>query len=204
MRTKYKAWALPFLQEHPELLVDPSTINDLKMPLLLEIGSGKGKFLVDMANKYPEQNFIGVERNTTCSGILAKKLYEGHINNAKLMYIDADKLLDELKDNSVKTIFLNFSDPWPKKRHAKRRLTAENFFLKYHRVLTKDGEIIFKTDNRDLYLFTLETLSNLSSFTITSNDDNYDGLDPYDALTEYEINFRTKGQPIYRIKVKKL
>ena len=202
MRTKFKAWTKPYIDEHPEVMLNLEQIKALDKVFALEIGSGKGKFLIDMANKFPNKEFIGVERNVTCSGITCKKLVEEEIKNAKLIFENADIILDILKDNSVENIFLNFSDPWPKKRHAKRRLTAEGFLKKYYRVLVPGGHIYIKTDNENLYRYSLETIAE-SPFILENFTEDYGDLVDFDTFTEYELNFRSNGQPIYRLEVRK-
>lgn len=198
MRTKYKPWAKPYLEEHLEVQVPHDSFSSLDN-IYLEIGSGKGQFLVDMALKFPEREFIGVERNVTCSGFVAKKLVENEINNAKLIYIDAEKLLNEMKEKSVNIIYLNFSDPWPKTKHHKRRLTSERFCALYRKVLKEEGCIIQKTDNLDLFEFSIETFKS-HGFKIIEIDRNYMTNDE-DVLTEYESDFRRDNLPIYRMKV---
>ena len=203
MRTKFKAWTVPYLEEHTEVLLKPEELLTLTYSYNLEIGSGKGQFLIDMARKFPEQNFIGVERNTTCAGITAKKLVEAiDIKNAKLVYDNADIVLLNLKDESVDNIFLNFSDPWPKKRHAKRRLSAPSYLDNYYRILKKGGRLIIKTDNVDLFAFTKETLEG-SKFVLESITDDYTDRDSFDAETEYEKSFREQGVAIHRVVVRK-
>lgn len=197
MRTKFKAWAKPFLDEHPEISLPMEELSSLNY-IYLEIGSGKGEFLIKMANKFPELSFIGVEKNVTCAGITAKKMVEAEVKNAKLIYADAQQLLPLFKDGSIKTIFLNFSDPWPKKRHHKRRLTSDLFLKEYYRVLTKGGRLIFKTDNSDLFKDSLEYFEN-SSFKLISYTENYLGDDEFDTSTEYEEFFREEGTPIKRV-----
>ena len=105
MRTKFKAWTVPYLEEHPEVMFTTEELLSFDKPINLEIGSGKGQFLVDMASKFPNEFFVGVERNVTCAGITCKKLVEQEVKNAKLMYLDAEKLMLELKDNSINNIF---------------------------------------------------------------------------------------------------
>ena len=202
MRTKFKAWTEPYIKEHPEEMFDIEQLLNFHKPFFLEIGSGKGQFLLDMAKKFPDKFFIGVERNVTCSGITCKKLVENEITNAKLMYIDAEVLMKEIKDDSIESIFLNFSDPWPKKRHHKRRLTAESYLNNYYRVLKRGGHLIIKTDNVDLFAFTLENIDN-SKFKIVSKTDNYQDYDEFDTMTEYEKSFREEGIPIHRIVLEK-
>ena len=203
MRTKFKAWTVPYLEEHPEVLLKAEELSSFDKPFNLEIGSGKGQFLVDMAKKFPSQFFVGVERNTTCAGITAKKLVESpDITNAKLVYDNADAVLMNLKDEVVDNIFLNFSDPWPKKRHWKRRLSAPSYLDNYYRILKSGGQLIIKTDNPDLFAFTKEMLES-SKFILVSVTDNYMDRDEFDAETEYEKSFREEGVAIHRIVVKK-
>lgn len=202
MRTKYKPWALPYIQEHVEVMLTEEQLLNFDKPYYLEIGSGKGQFLVDMAKKFPEKFFIGVERNVTCCGFTAKKLVEEKLENAKLMFINAEILLNRIKDNSIDGIFLNFSDPWPKKRHHKRRLTAEAFLKNYYRVLKPGARIMMKTDNPDLFAFTLENLEN-SPFKVIEQNDNYLTHDEFDTMTEYEQSFREEGIAIHRLVLEK-
>ena len=202
MRTKYKPWALPYIQEHIEVMLTEEQLLNFDKPYYLEIGSGKGQFLVDMAKKFPEKFFIGVERNVTCCGFTAKKLVEEKLENAKLMFINAEILLNNIKDNSIDGIFLNFSDPWPKKRHHKRRLTAEAFLKNYYRVLKPGARIMMKTDNHDLFDFTLENLEN-SPFKVIEQNDNYLTHDEFDTMTEYEQSFREEGIAIHRLVLEK-
>ena len=202
MRTKFKAWAEPFINEHPEVMCHFDKLNE-QGAYYLEIGSGKGQFLLDMALKYPEITFIGVERNVTCCGFTAKKLVENEIKNAKLVFADAGQITPSINSGSVDGIFLNFSDPWPKKRHSKRRLTSESFLSEYYRILKKGAKLIFKTDNYDLFTYSLEIIS-VSSFKLIEANYSYDGKDEFDAMTEYEKSFREEGQPIYRLILEKL
>lgn len=203
MRTKFKAWTVPFLEEHQEVLIKADEISSFGYPFSLEIGSGKGQFLVDMARKFPQQFFIGVERNTTCAGITAKKLVDAQeLTNAKLIYDNADLVLLNLKDESVDNIFLNFSDPWPKKRHWKRRLSAPSYLDNYYRVLKAGGRLIIKTDNVELWAFTKEMMET-SKFVLESITDDYVDRDDFDAETEYEKSFRKEGVPIHRMVVRK-
>ena len=202
MRTKYKPWAKPYIEEHTEVMCPFDNINNYKN-YYLEIGSGKGQFLVNMAKNHPGNLFIGMERNVTCAGFTAKKLVEGEITNAKLVYADAGQVLPSIEAESVEGIFLNFSDPWPKKRHAKRRLTSDSFLGQYYRILKKGAKLIFKTDNYDLFTYSLEILEN-STFKLIEANYSYDGKDPFDEITEYEAGFRELGQPIYRLILEKL
>ena len=200
MRTKYKPWAKPFLEEHLEVQLSDEKIASLDN-IYLEIGAGKGHFLIEMAKKYPDRFFVGIEKNLTCSGFIAKKLVEEQLPNAYLVYGDAEKVLDILKEKTVKIIYLNFSDPWPKVRHHKRRLTSERFGPLYKKVLKDDGYIIQKTDNIDLFEFSIENF-NTQGFEIYDINRDYI-LEDSDVMTEYEESFRQAGNKIYRMKVRK-
>ena len=202
MRTKFKAWAKPFIEEHPEVMCPFDDLGRFK-PYYLEIGSGKGQFLLEMAKKFPKLTFIGIEMNVTCAGFTAKKLVENEIQNAKLVLANAVQVTPNIEDNSVEAIFLNFSDPWPKKRHTKRRLTSESFLKEYYRILKTGKRLIFKTDNYDLFTYSLEVVHG-SPFKLVEANYSYDGSDPFDACTEYEKSFREENQPIYRLILEKL
>ena len=203
MRTKFKAWTVPYLEEHQEVQLKAEDLPNFPHPYSLEIGSGKGQFLIDMAKKFPDMYFIGVERNTTCAGITAKKLVEeADVKNAKLIYDNANVVLLNLKDESIENIFLNFSDPWPKKRHWKRRLSAPSYLNNYYRVLKVGGRLVIKTDNVDLWAFTKEMMEE-SNFVIESMTDDYIERDEFDAETEYEKSFRKEGVPIHRLVARK-
>lgn len=202
MRTKYKPWAKPYIDEHAEVMFTQEQLLSFDKPYYLEIGSGKGQFLVDMAKKFSNKFFVGVERNVTCCGFTAKKLVEEEITNAKLMFINAEILMVNIPDNSIDGIFLNFSDPWPKKRHHKRRLTAISYLNNYYRVLKSGGRLVIKTDNPDLFTFTLENIQE-TKFKTISQTDNYMDYDPFDTMTEYEQSFREEGVPIHRLVLEK-
>lgn len=202
MRTKYKPWAAPYLLEHKEIGITLEEIALLEYPVYLEIGSGKGQFLLDMASKFSDINFIGVEKNISCSGFCAKKLVENKITNAKLFAGDGEAVVQSLKDKTVKCLFLNFSDPWPKKKHNKRRLTHDSFLKEYHRILSDDGVIIFKTDNVDLFNFSVEKFNEFD-FEIIGLTNDYQEIDEFDTPTEYEMNFRNKGIKINRLIAKR-
>ena len=197
MRTKFKAWAEPYIKEHPEIALTDEELGKLD-GFCLEIGSGKGDFLVSMATKFPNIKFVGVERNVTCAGFSAKKIVESKLENIRFLWSDVALVTPKLKDKSVDTIFLNFSDPWPKKRHAKRRLTFTTFLNHYYRILKKGGKIIFKSDNDGLYEYTAEEFLN-TKFELVTNEENYIFDEESDAMTEYERKFRDKGQHIHRI-----
>ena len=203
MRMKHKPWAEPFLLSHPEFVITLETFkNDdvqeflNKENIYIEIGTGKGGFILGMAQKNPDKYFLGVEINETAAGFCAKKIYENDIKNVKLINIDVKYLFEHLPQNHFDGIYLNFSDPWPKKRHAKRRLTHPDYLRGYANILKEEGQIIQKTDNRALFDYSLECYEE-ELWNISSVDYDYKGLDS-DVATEYETKFRSLGTPINR------
>ena len=203
MRNKYKQWAVDYLTEHPEIILTKDNLDTIfgAKPVCFEIGAGKGDFALGMAIKNPDKQFVAVEKVKTVAGIAAKKFQDSNVNNVIVYPCDIEELFESLNNESVDTLYLNFSDPWPKKRHAKRRLTYHTFLDRYYRILKVGGELIFKSDNDSLYEFTLEELP-LSKFKLVSSETDYQLLDS-DVPTEYEIKFREKGKNINRIVLRK-
>lgn len=207
MRLRKRKWMDPLLEERSELILNAdnlaTVLDELKdKKKILEIGSGKGGFLSKMAMNNPEYEFIGVEMQTTALAIACKYIEKNSINNLRFFASDVALLFEKFEEESFDYIFLNFSDPWPKKRHHKRRLTFPTFLSQYHRLLKKGGRLIFKTDNVLLFDDSLEYL-NESEFKMISYTRDYDGLDEFDAQTEYETKFRGLGTPINRVIVEK-
>ena len=206
MRTKFKAWTVPYLEEHKDIAPNFEEIQNLastKDKVFLEIGCGKGDFICEMALNNPDLFFIGVEKSITCAGITAKKLVDQDIKNAVIIPEDVEKMFELIKDDTFDGILLNFSDPWPKKRHTKRRLTDTRFIDNYYRMIKNGGILNFKTDNAELFAFSVKMFQK-STFSILSIDDDYQDDDSFDAVTEYERNFRAKGTSIHRICLKKV
>ncbi len=130
MRVKYKQWAVDYLDGHPEVALEKVDVSDvffLTPDMRLEIGSGKGEFIIQMAKKYPNVHFLAVEVVRTVAGILTKRIVDENIDNVKVFAHDAETLFEMIPDGFFNKIYLNFSDPWPKKRHEKRRLTQHRF-----------------------------------------------------------------------------
>ncbi len=201
MRTKYKSWAEPLLVEHPEIVLDKERFLS-QTGYFLEIGSGKGKFLSEMALNHQDLKFIGVEKNITVAGYSLKNLLSSGVSNAFLYPEDIESVLKEIPSESVLSLFLNFSDPWPKARHEKRRLTTADLVSEYYRILTSDAHLYFKTDNEELYEYSLEQFKN-SHFLIENMNEDYNSIESFDAETEYEIKAKEKGLKIYRIILEK-
>lgn len=205
MRYKYRQWAVDYLDLHPEVVlekIDFSSDYFVSKPIRIEIGSGKGDFIISMAKKYPDVNFLAVERVRTVAGMMAKKIVEEGLNNVKVFPNDINIIFEEMKDGSIDEIFLNFVDPWPKKRHAKRRLTYIDKLNQYYRVLKKDGLVKFKSDNDGLFEYTNEELAN-TKFKVLVSEFDYKFDEASDAMSEYEKKFRELGQKIHRITFKK-
>lgn len=205
MRNKYRQWAVDYLSLHPEVVLDKIDFKDdffSKKNICIEIGSGKGDFIIGMAKKHPDVHFLAVERVRTVAGMMAKKIVEEEISNVKVFANDINVIFDEIGDESVKEIYLNFVDPWPKKKHAKRRLTFITFLNQYYRILIKGGYLKFKSDNDGLFIYTKEELEN-TKFKVLECLEKYDFDSENDSMSEYEKKFREKGQNIHRIVAQK-
>jgi tRNA (guanine-N7-)-methyltransferase len=177
-------------------------------PIHFEIGCGKGKFACDMAKKYPDVNFVAVEKvPDVCCVALEKAMAqkdERSKDNLRFIIGDAKTLEESVPEHSLDCIYLNFSDPWPKKGHAKRRLTHSRFLSIYFSLLKKGGKLLFKTDNRGLFDFTLEELSALGYVCdYVIYDLHASEYASENVMTEYERNFSSKGVPICALSVTK-
>ena len=200
MRTKFKQWAVDYLVEHPELVLEKVDFNDeffTGKKIALEIGSGKGDFIVNIAKKNPDTNYLAIEKVKTVAGMMSKKIVDEQVPNIKVFADDVNILFDGLKNNSIDIIYLNFVDPWPKKKHAKRRLTFITFLKQYYRILKPEGLLIFKSDNDGLFEYSLEEISN-TEFKQISVDKDYTFDEENDVMTEYERKFRNLGKNINR------
>ena len=177
-----------------------------KRPLFLEVGMGKGRFLMDMARLHPERNFVGIEMyDSVLLRALQKReeLEEAGEKFSNLVFIRVDaRLLPEIfEKDEVDGIYLNFSDPWPKDRHAKRRLTSRQFFARYDEVLAPEGHLEFKTDNQDLFTFSLEEIPEAGwHLDASTRDLHHDPvLNEGNIMTEYEEKFSSLGNPICKL-----
>ena len=209
MRLRNKPWAKPLIQENPQYVVtDPAALRgnwqsrfEKEQPLYIEIGMGKGRFIVEMAKKYPERNFIGLEMQTVATGIALKKQLEAKLPNLQLVCANGSGLTEFFEPNEVSGIYLNFSDPWPKNRNEKRRLTYKSFLAQYEEVMQADGHLEFKTDNQDLFTFSLEEVPEagwiLDAYTRDLHHDVIMNKD--NVMTEYEEKFSSLGNPICKL-----
>ena len=205
MRTKYKQWAVDYVEEHKEMCLEKIDLKDdffTKKPVVFEIGSGKGDFVAAISLAHPENNYLAIERVKTVAGMMAKKLVEQGNQNVKVFPWNAELIFDEIKEGFVEAIYLNFSDPWPKKKHEKRRLTFIKFLEQYYRILKKGGRLYFKSDNDSLFEYTKEEIG-LTKFKVISIEENYAFDEQTDFITEYENKFRSVGKSIHRIILEK-
>ncbi len=174
-------------------------------PIHIEIGMGKGRFLMELALQNPEINYVGIERVATVLYKALKKQEELKLPNLRLMAFNADEINEVFEKDEVDRIYLNFSDPWPKDRHAKRRLESRQFLERYKKILKDGGLIEFKTDNNDLFDFALEEVEaagwKMLSFTRDLHND--DVLSEGNVMTEYEEKFSAMGNPINKYIIQK-
>lgn len=172
-------------------------------PIYLEIGTGKCKFIYEMAKKYPNINFIGIERIDTVLAYGIKEIEKLEIlGNLVLINYDASRIYS-LFYKEIDKVFLNFSDPWPKKRHEKRRLTSFSFLEKYDIIFSSDKEIIFKTDNKELFEYSIISLTSYGYYIYDISLDLHERTDLDNVMTEYEQKFSSKGDKIYMLKARK-
>ena len=170
-------------------------------PLHIEIGMGKGNFILNMAINNPDINFIGIEKYSSVASIAIKKIQEYDLPNLKIIISDIMNL-EELLKNKVDVIYLNFSDPWPKKKHAKRRLTSPLFLELYSKLFKKDNIIIQKTDNDDLFKYSLDSLKEYGYIIKEISYDLHSTSIP-NVMTEYEEKFSKVGIKIKYLKAVK-
>lgn len=170
-------------------------------PIHIEIGCGKGQFMMGLAKHFPDINFIAIEKYDSVLVRCLEKVSQDDIPNLKLVLLDALMLKEVFDKGEVEEIYLNFSDPWPKTRHAKRRLTSYIYLDIYRNILASDGAIIQKTDNRSLFESSLESLSQ-NDWYLTNISLDLHKTDLFNITTEYEDKWSPKG-PIYRLEARK-
>lgn len=169
------------------------------LPLHLEIGCGKGGFITQLAAQSPGANFVALEQNRDVLILAAEKAERLGLTNVKFIYGNALELPEVFAPGEISRIYLNFSDPWHKKRHHKRRLTHQNFLELYRQVLLPAGEIHMKTDNVDLFDFSVDSLAQ-NGFALGCVTHDFHGTNPTDnVMTEYETLFAQQGKPICRL-----
>ena len=169
-------------------------------PIHVEIGMGKGQFIHAMAKLHPHINYIGVEKYSTVLLRAVQKMEENPLDNLRFIRMDAREIEEVFEEGEVSKIYLNFSDPWPKDRHAKRRLPSRQFLARFNKILKKDGNLEFKTDNRDLFDFAVEEVepAGWKTDAITYDLHHDEKMNQGNVMTEYEEKFSSKGNPIYK------
>lgn len=207
MRVRNRKGATELLEAHPQyVILNPADAkgrwqeifgND--HPIHVEVGSGKGAFVSGMAKANPEINYIGIDIQKSVLSYALDKVLVTDVPNIKLLWVDGSDLTDYFEDGEIDRLYLNFSDPWPKKRHEKRRLTYQSFLATYQQILPENGEIHFKTDNRGLFEYSLVSFSQygmkLKGVWLDLHASDFED----NVLTEYEQKFANKGQVIYRV-----
>lgn len=210
MRLRNKPWAKDKIEQYPQYIVPNPEQNRGKwkevfekgQPLHIEVGTGKGRFITEMAKANPDINYIGIELFDSVIVAALDRLIEAELPNLKLLNVNASDLGKYFAKNDVDRVYLNFSDPWPKTRHEKRRLTYKDFLKLYEDIMVDGGEIHFKTDNQGLFESSLKSFSQygllLTFISLDLHKSDFEG----NIMTEYEQKFSEKGNRIYRSEVK--
>ncbi|WP_027409609.1 tRNA (guanosine(46)-N7)-methyltransferase TrmB [Anoxybacteroides tepidamans] len=210
MRLRNKPWAKDKIAAYPQYVVpNPeqhkgkwSELFGNNNPIHIEIGTGKGQFITGMAKANPHINYIGIELYESVIVSALDKLIENDLPNLRLLNVNAKDLTGFFAGGEVERIYLNFSDPWPKKRHEKRRLTYRSFLELYEQILVDEGEIHFKTDNQGLFEYSLVSFSQYGLLLTYVSLDLHQSDFVGNIMTEYEEKFAAKGNRIYRCEVK--
>lgn len=169
-------------------------------PIHIEVGMGKGRFIVDLALQNPQINYIGIEKYSSVLIRALEKRSQLEIDNLYFIRMDAEEINEVFAENEVDRVYLNFSDPWPKDRHAKRRLTSVQFLARYDRLLVPEGRIEFKTDNQDLFTFSLESVAEAGwQLLYETRDLHHSEYNEGNIMTEYEEKFSSQGNPICKL-----
>ena len=207
MRLRHIKGAEEEIAESPYVVQEPKELKGKwheffgnNNPIRIEVGMGKGKFIMELAEKNPDVNYVGIERYSSVLLRGLQKRAEMDVSNIYFMRIDALELAEVFDAEEVDRIYLNFSDPWPKDRHAKRRLTSDRFLPIYDQILKKDGIIEFKTDNQGLFNYSMESIPE-SGWTIEAStyDLHNSWMNEGNVMTEYEIKFSSEGNPICKL-----
>ncbi len=213
MRLRNVKGAKEAMVESPYVVVEPkeyrgrwNEVFQNSNPIFIEVGMGKGNFITTLAKQNPDINYIGIEKYSSVliRGLEKREEVEkelGHtLNNLMFIRMDAEEIEEVFEKNEVSRIYLNFSDPWPKDRHAKRRLTSTTFLARYHNILKPDGVIEFKTDNVSLFHFSLESVKEAGWNLVASTEDlHHSDMNEGNVMTEYEKKFSSMGNPICKL-----
>ena len=210
MRLRNKPYAWDKIKEYPDYVIaNPSEhqgkwqeVFGNRHPIHMELGTGRGDFIIGMAKQNPDVNFMGIEKYTSVIIDVLEKLLKNPLPNVRLINMDGERIEEVFAANELERIYLNFSDPWPKTRHHKRRLTHANFLSKYKKILQPDGEIHMKTDNQPLFEASLSYLSGFGYGLHNVSLDLHHSSFENNVMTEYEMKFSQKGNRIYRLEAK--
>ncbi|PCS01415.1 tRNA (guanosine(46)-N7)-methyltransferase TrmB [Lactococcus fujiensis] len=209
MRVKYRKGAPEYLQANTHIVVEnPAEYKGRwserfgnNHPIHIEVGCGKGAFIVGMAAKNPEINYIAIDLQLSVLSYALDLAIEADLPNVQMILVNGSALSEYFEDGEVDQVYLNFSDPWPKTRHEKRRLTYKSFLETYEKILKPNGELHFKTDNRGLFEYSLVSITNygmkLKQVWLDLHAD--EEFAAQNVMTEYEKKFSEKGQVIYRL-----
>lgn len=207
MRLRKKPWIEERIRELSHVLVDEPAVYKGKWrqyfrnenPLHVEVGTGKGRFITTLARENPAINYIGMEYMRDVIYYAARKAVCNELKNIALLCFDVRHILDVFDYGEIDRLYINFCDPWPKNRHAKRRLTHHEFLARYKQILVPGGEIHFKTDNEQLFAYSLNEFAadrafQLKNITFDLHNSTFAG----NVMTEYEEKFSSKGMKIFR------
>lgn len=206
MRLRNKPGATEELLQHPTTVIQNAEMRKGKWhevfgnnnPIHIEVGTGKGQFLTGMSQLHPNINYIGVEKYDSVIITALERIQEKKIQNFKLLNEDVINITNYFEPGELDRVYINFTDPWPKNRHEKRRLTYEGFLKMYEQIMKKNGEIHFKTDNQGLFEYSLHSFSKfgmiLNNVSLDLHNSDFEG----NIMTEYEEKFSRKGMRIYR------
>ena len=205
MRLRHRKWADEVLESNKDIARNLSDFEPESIPTFqnLEIGSGQGGFLLEVCKLHPEEKYLGVEINKNAFALAVKHAQAVKEDEKNFLLLNApiERIFPLIQEHQLNCIYLNFSDPWPKERSAGRRLTSPQFLKLYDRILKADGCIEFKTDNRGLFDYSVETIpaNGWKIDAITYDLHNDDKMNAGNVMTEYEEKFSSKGNPIYKL-----
>ena len=207
MRLRNITGADTYIENSEYVVQDPAShkgswnqVFEKEAPFHIEVGMGKGRFMMELAQLNPDINYIGIEMYSSVLLRAVQKMEENPTPNLRFIRMDAREIEDVFAPGEVDKIYLNFSDPWPKDRHAKRRLPSRQFLARFDKILKKEGNLEFKTDNRDLFDFAVEEVepAGWKIDGITYDLHNDEAMNQGNIMTEYEEKFSSKGNPIYK------
>lgn len=207
MRLRHIPGAEEAIEQSPYVIQNPKemkgkwdSVFENQNPIHIEVGMGKGRFIMELAQRNPHINYIGIERYSTVLLKALQKREQLPVSNICFMCIDARELGEIFEKGEVGKIYLNFSDPWPKDRHAKRRLTSSQFMAVYDQILAAEGDVEFKTDNRGLFDYSLESIPE-AGWKVKEHtfDLHHSPMAEGNVMTEYEEKFSSRGQAICKL-----